>query len=73
MVVCEGYTDVIGFNRAGIERAVATCGTALTEDHVKLIRRFADRLVLAYDADEAGQERPIVSMGGRRPTTSRWR
>ncbi|MEZ5309454.1 MAG: DNA primase [Microthrixaceae bacterium] len=55
MVVCEGYTDVIGFNRAGIERAVATCGTALTEDHVKLIRRFADRLVLAYDADEAGQ------------------
>lgn len=55
MIVCEGYTDVIGFNRAGIDRAVATCGTALTEEHVKLIRRFANRLVLAYDADEAGQ------------------
>lgn len=55
VVVCEGYTDVIGFHRAGVARAVATCGTALTEDHVKLIRRFAGRLVLAYDADEAGQ------------------
>lgn len=55
VVVCEGYTDVIGFHRAGIERAVATCGTALTEDHVRLIKRFANRLVLAYDADEAGR------------------
>lgn len=55
IVVCEGYTDVIGFHRAGVARAVATCGTALTEDHVKLIKRFAKRIVLAYDADEAGQ------------------
>ena len=55
MVVCEGYTDVIGFARAGIPRAIATCGTSLTEDHVKMIRRFTRRLVLAYDADEAGQ------------------
>ena len=54
-IVCEGYTDVIGFAEAGIPRAVATCGTALTEDHVKLLKRFsADRLVLAFDADEAG-------------------
>jgi len=55
MVICEGYTDVIGFARAGIPRAIATCGTALTEDHVKMIRRFTRRLVLAYDADTAGQ------------------
>jgi DNA primase len=55
MVVCEGYTDVIGFARAGVPRAIATCGTSLTEDHVKMIRRFTRRLVLAYDADEAGQ------------------
>ena len=55
MVICEGYTDVIGFHRAGIPRAIATCGTSLTEDHVKMIRRFTRRLVLAYDADEAGQ------------------
>ena len=54
-VICEGYTDVIGFATAGIERAVATCGTALTADHVKLLARFsAERLVLAFDADAAG-------------------
>ncbi|MYB02914.1 MAG: DNA primase [Acidimicrobiaceae bacterium] len=54
-VVCEGYTDVIGCAEAGIELAVATCGTALTEDHVRLLKRFsADRLVLAFDADAAG-------------------
>ncbi len=54
-VICEGYTDVIGFAEAGIGRAVATCGTALTADHVKLLARFsAQRLVLAFDADAAG-------------------
>jgi DNA primase len=55
VVVCEGYTDVIGFARAGVPRAVATCGTALTEDHVRQLKRFTRRLVLAYDADDAGQ------------------
>jgi DNA primase len=54
-VVCEGYTDVIGFARAGLPAAVATCGTALTEEHVRLLRRYARRLVLAFDADAAGQ------------------
>ncbi|MFN0026541.1 MAG: DNA primase [Acidimicrobiales bacterium] len=54
-IVCEGYTDVIGLHRVGVRRAVATCGTALTEDHVKLLTRFAKRLVLAFDADGAGQ------------------
>lgn len=54
-VICEGYTDVIGFATAGVGRAVATCGTALTADHVKLLARFsAKRLVLAFDADAAG-------------------
>jgi DNA primase len=55
VVVCEGYTDVIGFHRVGIARAVATCGTALTEDHVRLLKRYANRVVLAFDADAAGQ------------------
>jgi len=55
IIVCEGYTDVIGFNLAGLERAVATCGTALTEEHVRLMKRFAGRIVLAFDADGAGQ------------------
>jgi len=54
-IVCEGYTDVIGFAKAGVPRAVATCGTALTEDHVKVLRSFARRIVLAFDADAAGQ------------------
>lgn len=56
VIVCEGYTDVIGFAQAGVPRAVATCGTALTEDHVKLLRRFARRVVLSFDADSAGQQ-----------------
>jgi DNA primase len=55
VIVCEGYTDVIGFHRAGITRAVATCGTALTEDHVRMLKRFANNVVLAFDADQAGQ------------------
>jgi DNA primase len=55
VIVCEGYTDVIGFHRAGVPRAVATCGTAFTEEHVRLIKRYASRVVLAFDADSAGQ------------------
>ncbi|MSO31845.1 MAG: DNA primase [Ilumatobacteraceae bacterium] len=55
VVVCEGYTDVIGFHRSGVGIAVATCGTALTEDHVRLLKRFATKVVLAFDADAAGQ------------------
>ena len=55
VIVCEGYTDVIGFHRAGVARAVATCGTALTEEHVRLLKRFANKVVLAFDADAAGQ------------------
>jgi DNA primase len=55
VVVCEGYTDVIAFAEAGIPRAVATCGTALTDAHVQVLRKFARRVVLAFDADSAGQ------------------
>ncbi len=55
IIVCEGYTDVIAFFGAGLERAVATCGTALGEDHFRTMKNFASRIVLAYDADAAGQ------------------
>ena len=55
IIVCEGYTDVIAFFVAGMPRAVATCGTALGEEHFKTMRNFAKRIVLAYDADKAGQ------------------
>lgn len=50
----EGYTDVIAMARAGVENAVATCGTALGEGHFRLASRFAQRMVLAFDSDEAG-------------------
>jgi DNA primase len=55
VVICEGYTDVIGFFTAGLPRAVATCGTALTDDHLRILGNFARRVVLAFDADTAGQ------------------
>jgi DNA primase len=55
VIVCEGYTDVIGFHQAGLGRAVATCGTAFTEEHVRMLKRYASRVVLAFDADAAGQ------------------
>ena len=55
VVVCEGYTDVIGLARAGIRSGVATCGTALSDEHVRVLKNFARRVVLAYDADAAGQ------------------
>ncbi|MGI8756610.1 MAG: DNA primase [Acidimicrobiales bacterium] len=55
VIICEGYTDVIGFAEVGLARAVATCGTALTDEHVRTLQRFAPRLVLAFDPDAAGQ------------------
>ncbi len=55
VIICEGYTDVIGFHQIGLTTAVATCGTALTEEHVKTLKRFASKVVLAFDADAAGQ------------------
>jgi DNA primase len=53
-VVVEGYTDVIALHEAGIANAVATLGTALTAQHVKLLGRFAKRIVYLFDGDEAG-------------------
>ncbi|MFL5794127.1 MAG: DNA primase [Actinomycetota bacterium] len=53
-VVVEGYTDVIACHQSGVAQAVATCGTALRAEHFKLLGRFTDRIVLAFDADAAG-------------------
>ncbi|NNE94749.1 MAG: DNA primase [Acidimicrobiales bacterium] len=55
VVICEGYTDVIGYHIAGVPRAVATCGTALTERHVKELKKYCNRVVLSFDGDSAGQ------------------
>ena len=53
-VIVEGYTDVIAMHQAGITTAIATCGTALGDGHFDLLRRFSERVVLAFDSDEAG-------------------
>ena len=54
LFLVEGYTDVIAMVRAGVTNTVATCGTALGEDHFRLASRFAQRMVLAFDSDDAG-------------------
>lgn len=55
VVVCEGYTDVIALHEIGVTNAVATCGTALTEDHVRVLRRHASTVIQAFDGDAAGR------------------
>ncbi|MEO9869103.1 DNA primase [Ekhidna sp.] len=50
----EGYTDVISMHQAGIENVVASSGTALTEDQVKLIRRYSENVTVIFDGDQAG-------------------
>jgi DNA primase len=56
-IVCEGYTDVIAMHEAGFGNAVATMGTALTAEHIKLLERFAKkRIVCMFDGDAAGQK-----------------
>jgi DNA primase len=55
VVICEGYTDVMAFALAGMPNAVATCGTALADDHFQILKNLARKVVLAYDADTAGQ------------------
>lgn len=59
VVVMEGYTDVIAAHQHGINNAVAVLGTALTERHVGLLRRFTDSVTLVLDGDEAGQRRTM--------------
>ena len=53
--VVEGYTDVVMAHQFGVSNVVSILGTAMTEQHVKILRRFADRIVLLFDADEAGE------------------
>jgi len=56
VIVCEGYTDVIAFYQIGENISVATCGTALTEHHIKTLSNFTKKIILSFDADLAGQE-----------------
>jgi DNA primase len=53
-IIVEGYTDVVMAHQFGVANVVSVLGTALTEQHVHLLRRFADRIVLLFDGDAAG-------------------
>ncbi len=55
-VVVEGYFDLVALHRAGIKSGVATCGTAVTSDHARELRRRTRKVVLLFDGDEAGQK-----------------
>lgn len=61
-IVVEGYFDHLALYRAGFTNVVATCGTALTPPHVKLLRRYAERAYMLFDGDEAGRKATVRSM-----------
>ncbi len=56
LLLCEGYMDVISLHQAGIDCAVASLGTALTEGHARLIKRYVNEVIITYDSDGAGQK-----------------
>jgi DNA primase len=60
-IVCEGQLDTIACHEAGLKNAVAPQGTALTEQHARILKRFADEVVLMFDADSAGEAAVVRS------------
>ncbi|NLC79012.1 MAG: DNA primase, partial [Ruminococcaceae bacterium] len=56
IIIAEGQMDVIALHAAGLDNAVAGLGTALTDEHARMISQYADEVLLAYDSDEAGQK-----------------
>ncbi|HHP7239992.1 DNA primase, partial [Longibacter sp.] len=62
VLMVEGYTDVISLYQAGVENVVASSGTALTAGQVETLDRYAKRIVLLYDADEAGSRAAVRGM-----------
>ena len=61
-IVVEGYFDQLALHRAGFPQAVATCGTALTEEHAQLLKRYAKKALLLFDQDEAGRRATFKAM-----------
>ncbi len=62
LIIAEGYMDVIALHVYGFNNAVATLGTALTKDHGRLMRRYADEVIICYDSDFAGQKATLRSL-----------
>ncbi len=60
-IICEGQIDVIRCHQAGFKTAVAAQGTAFTEDHARILKRYADGVVLVFDSDEAGRNAALKS------------
>ncbi len=60
--IVEGYTDVIALHQSGIENVVATCGTSLTPDHLRLVGRYADAVIFLNDSDTAGDASNLRSV-----------
>lgn len=56
LILCEGYMDVISLNQAGFDNAIATLGTAITPEQARLMRQYAQKVVISYDSDGAGQK-----------------
>lgn len=56
IILCEGYMDVIALHSAGFENAVATLGTAITSEQARMMSRYTKKVIISYDADEAGQK-----------------
>ncbi len=56
IILCEGYMDVIAMHQAGFTNAVATLGTAITQEHARVVSRYAKTAFLAYDSDDAGKK-----------------
>ena len=56
LILCEGYMDVIAMHAAGFENAVATLGTAITQEQARIIARYTKKVILIYDSDEAGRK-----------------
>lgn len=68
LILVEGYMDVIALHQAGFENAVATLGTALTQEQATVIKRYCDEVVICYDADDAGQKATSRAISILRPT-----
>lgn len=70
-VIVEGYLDVIALHQAGYENVVSPMGTALTEDQLRLLKRFTRRIVLALDPDTAGQKAVLRGLDAARQAMDR--
>ncbi|MES0342113.1 MAG: DNA primase, partial [Candidatus Humimicrobiaceae bacterium] len=62
VLIVEGYTDVMALYQSGIKNAVASCGTALTSDQIKILGRFTKNIVLVFDSDQAGMNASLKGM-----------